>query len=129
MQHIIVLYLAEAERRRLYLPSGCASLFEFCTEYLKYSRSSAGRRIRVARCIARVPRMAALFGRGECDVTVLPAIAGVVTNENCSEIASWIKGRSLSEVEAFVARLHPERRIRDQVRQIFTMSTKPTTAP
>jgi hypothetical protein len=126
-QHRMVLYLAEVERRKLYLPRGYASLFEFCTEYLKYSRSSAGRRISAARCIARFPRMAALFRRGECDLTILSAIAGIVTKENSAEIAAWLKGRSLREVEAFVARRHPERKLRDQVRQIFVMSTKADT--
>jgi hypothetical protein len=77
-QHRIVLYLAEVERRKLYLPRGYGSLFEFCTDYLKYSHSSAGRRISAARCIAR---------------------------------------------------RQPERRIRDQVRQIFVMSTKPAAPP
>ncbi|UCF04986.1 MAG: hypothetical protein JSV33_13850, partial [bacterium] len=31
--------LAEIDRRRLYLPRGYGSLFEFCTGYLHYSRS------------------------------------------------------------------------------------------
>jgi hypothetical protein len=44
VQHRVVLCLAEVERRKLYLPRGYGSLFEFCTDYLKYSRSSAARR-------------------------------------------------------------------------------------
>ena len=62
VQRRIVLYLAEVERRRLYLPLAYGSLFEFCTDYLKYSRSSAARRINAARCIARC-RCA---GGGQC---------------------------------------------------------------
>lgn len=43
-EHRVVLYLAGVERRKRYLPRGYGSLFEFCTDYLKYSRSSTGRR-------------------------------------------------------------------------------------
>ncbi len=41
----VLRHLVEMERRRLYLPRGYSSLFEFCTQHLKYSRSAAGRRI------------------------------------------------------------------------------------
>ena len=43
VQVAILRHLNELERRRLYLPMGYASLFEFCTSRLCYSRSSAGR--------------------------------------------------------------------------------------
>ncbi len=121
-QRSIVCDLAEVERRRLYLPLAYGSLFEFCTDYLNYSHSTAARRIRAARCIARFPRMAGMFKREECDLTVLAAIAPVVTKENCAEIAQWLRGKSLREVEAFVQRRQPCRAVRDQVRQIFVMS-------
>jgi 5-methylcytosine-specific restriction endonuclease McrA len=71
--------------------------------------------------------MAELSRRSECDLTMLSAIAGIVTKENWAEIAEWFGGRSLREVEAFVARRQPERKSRDQVRQIFVMSTKVNT--
>ena len=121
-QRSIVCDLAEVERRRLYLPLAYGSLFEFCTDYLNYSHSTAARRIRAARCIVRFPRMAGMFRREECDLTVLAAIAPVVTKENCAEIAQWLRGKSLREVEAFVQRRQPCRAVRDQVRQIFVMS-------
>ncbi|HUV36435.1 MAG TPA: HNH endonuclease [Patescibacteria group bacterium] len=127
LQRRIVLDLAEVERRRLYLPRGYGSLFEFCTDYLHYSRSSAGRRISAARCIALFPRMAEMFERGECDLTVLAAIAGIVTKENCAEIVSWLRGKTLREVEAFAQRRQPGRAVRDQVRQIYVMSVKQDT--
>ncbi len=129
MQQRFVLYLAEVERRRLYLPLAYGSLFEFCTDYLKYSRSSATRRISDARCIARYPRMAELFRRGECELTVLATIAEVVTKDNCAEIAVWLTGRSLREVEAYVQRRQPERALRDRVRQIYVMSAQPAGEP
>ncbi len=55
------------------------------------------------------------------DLTVLAAIAGVVTKENCAEIAKWLRGKTLREVEAFAQRRQPGRAVRDQVRQIYVM--------
>ncbi len=64
---------------------------------------------------------------GECDLTVISIIGGVLTKENCAEVVSWLRGRSLREVEAFAARRQPGKPVRDQVRQIYVMSVKPDT--
>lgn len=49
--------LWEVERRRIYVPRGYPSLFDFCTGHLGYSKSAAIRRIRAARCIGRFPQV------------------------------------------------------------------------
>ena len=38
-----LLYLAEIDKRELYLPLGYPSLFEFCVSRLGYTRATAGR--------------------------------------------------------------------------------------
>jgi hypothetical protein len=45
----LLAHLAELDERRLYLDLGFTSLFAYCTEALGFCRSSAGRRIAVAR--------------------------------------------------------------------------------
>ena len=49
LQATILLYLAEIDRRRLYLPLGYGSLFDLCTSSLGYTRATAARRIASAR--------------------------------------------------------------------------------
>ncbi|UCF04727.1 MAG: hypothetical protein JSV33_12495, partial [bacterium] len=118
----ILCCLAEIDRRRLYLPRGYGSLFEFCTGYLHYSRSGAGRRIRAARCLAGFPQVADMLLSGEINLCVLSLVSGILTNENADEILSWIKGRSFREVELLVSRHRPERMLRDRVKPVCIMT-------
>ncbi|MCK5548518.1 MAG: hypothetical protein KAI64_05860, partial [Thermoplasmata archaeon] len=122
VQFEILKYLSEVDRRRLYLPRGYHSLFEFCTGYLKYSNSSAGRRIRAARCIEQFPRVGRMFLAGELDLTVIARIAHVLTKENADEVLAWIKGKPFRDVEIFASRNRPGRFLRDSVRPIFFMT-------
>jgi hypothetical protein len=104
---------------------GYGSLFEFCMEYLGYSRSSAGRRISAARCIDRFPPSAEPFRSGEVNLCALSMISGILTSENAGEILSWVRGRPFRDVEMLVARHRPEKIIRDRVKPVFVMKPAP----
>jgi 5-methylcytosine-specific restriction endonuclease McrA len=122
VQRNILIHLIEVDRRRLYLSMGYGSLFEFCTGYLKYSNSAAGRRIRAARCIGRFPRVADMFSTGEINLTAIAMISGILTRENAGEILDWVKGRPFRDVEMLVSRHRPERHLRDRVRPVCIMT-------
>ena len=51
----IIRHLAEVDRRRLYASEGFSSLFEYVTKKLGYSKTSAMRRISVARAAKNLP--------------------------------------------------------------------------
>ena len=72
----ILLYLSEVERRRLHLSLGYGTLFDFATRYLRYSASAAGRRIQVARCVARHPVLLEPLRAREVNLTTIALIAG-----------------------------------------------------
>jgi len=118
----ILYHLNEVEHRRLYLSMAYGSLFEFCMEYLGYSKSSAGRRIRAARCIDRFPGAAGLFRSGELNLCALSMISGILTEENAGEILVWIRRRPFRDVEMLVARHRPGQIIRDRVKPVFVMN-------
>ena len=111
----------EVERRRLYVPRGYASLYEFCMDFLEYSRSAAMRRIHAARCIEWFPHVAALLRSGGLTLTVAAMISPILTKENAGEIISYAKGRSTREVEMLVSRHRPEFMLRDRVRPVSLM--------
>ena len=111
----------EVERRRLYVPRGYATLYEFCTDTLKYSRSSAMRRIHAARCIERFPRIEALLLSGELTLSVVSLISRILTPENIDEILSSVRGKSSRDVEMLVSRHRPEQMLRDRVRAVCVM--------
>ena len=110
------------ERRRLYLPRGYSSLFEFCTGHLKYSSSAAGRRINAARCIERLPKVAKLLLSGRLSLTVVSMISKILTRENAAEIISSAVGRSTRDVEMLVSRHRPGRMERDRVKPVCIMT-------
>ena len=114
----------EVEQRRLYVPRGYASLYEFCTDVLKYSRSAAMRRIHAARCIDRFPQVAAMLSSGELSLTVVSIVSPILTDGNAGEIISYIKGRSTRDVEMLVSRHRPESTLRDRVRPVCLMVPK-----
>ncbi len=117
----ILRYLNEVERRRLYVPRGYASLYDFCTDYLAYSRSAAMRRIHTARCIERFPMVAEHLLSGELTLTAAAMISGILTEGNADEIISSARGRSTRDVEVLVARHRPSFMLRDRVRPVCVM--------
>jgi 5-methylcytosine-specific restriction endonuclease McrA len=117
----VLRHLIEMERRRLFLPRGYSSLFEFCTQHLKYSRSAAGRRIAAARTLAKFPSLEEYLLNGEINLYSLSLVSGILTEKNLKQVISGIRNRSTREVEALVAGFRPGRILKDRVRTVCVM--------
>jgi hypothetical protein len=117
----ILRHLIEMEKRRLYLPRGYSSLFEFCTQHLKYSRSAAGRRIASARALARFPALEKYLLNGEINLYSLSLASGIMTKNNIRQVISGIRNRSSREVETLVSGFRPGKVLRDRVRPVCVM--------
>ena len=115
---LVLLYLSEIDTRKLYLPMGYSSLFDFCTMHLRYTRATAARRIRSARAAAKYPEVLELLLSGEINITTLSMISDILDQDNHEEILSAIRGRSTRAVELLVSRHRPVNIIRDTVRPI-----------
>src|SRR5262249_42294215 len=63
-------YLAEVERRRLFLARGYASLFAFCVGELQYSDGEAHFRIQSMRLTKAVPAVREQIAAGRISLTV-----------------------------------------------------------
>ena len=118
----ILACLIEIDRRRLYLPRGYSSLFEFCVKHLGYSESTAGRRISIARCIRDFPRVYRLLASGRINLTNVAKITGIITPQNAERLLASIEGRSNREVEIIVSRHRPKSSIRDRVKPVYVMT-------
>jgi 5-methylcytosine-specific restriction endonuclease McrA len=124
----VLFHLREIDKRRLYLPLGYNSLFEFCTRHLGYSRSSAYRRIEAARCIGRFPEAAVMLLTGELNLSVLTLISGIITKVNIKDILSLVGGKSYRDAEVAVAMYKPiETKAWDRVKPVCVFEKK--TAP
>ena len=51
----LLAHLAEFDERRLYLPAGYPSMYEYCVRELRFSEDAAYKRIRSARAARRYP--------------------------------------------------------------------------
>ncbi len=111
-------HLIEIERRKLHLELGHSSMFDYCTRRLGYSESAAWRRIQCARCIDRFPELRALLESNDINLSTLAHVARVLTWENKDELLANIRGCSLVEVKAILARLEPRAAPRDVIRPL-----------
>ena len=114
----ILMFLDEIDRRRLYLTLGFGSLFDYSVRHLKYSASSAVRRIRTARCLRRFPEIVELLENGEVNLSTVSLVAEILTEENKSDLLTRIRNKSQRDVEALTASYRPPVALRDRVRPV-----------
>jgi 5-methylcytosine-specific restriction endonuclease McrA len=111
-------YLAELDRRRLYLEVGFSSTFAFLVDHLGYTRSAAFRRTTAARLVARFPVVLAHLGDGRLCLTTLVELRDVLEEDRLDEILDRAAGRSEEQVRELVAALRPRQAPMDLFRRL-----------
>jgi hypothetical protein len=95
--------LARAERLRIHIYFGCATLMEYLERRVGYSAHAARERIRVARSLAALPVTAAELAKGNLSFSTVRELSRVATPDT---EASWVdraKFKTCREVEEMVA--------------------------
>jgi hypothetical protein len=100
-------FIAETDRRQLFLRRGYSSLYDYCVRELGYSESQAMRRITTARCIEKFPDVFEFLKANEINLATISRVSKILTAENCGEVLESIRRKSLREVEAIVAEHEP----------------------
>ncbi len=122
----VLLHLIELDRRRTYLSLGFRSLFEYCTQHLKYSSSSAGRRIHTARCVARFPEIYELLVKGSVNLSTVSQVSAILNERNKDELLRGIQGKSQRQVERLISVFQPPSAYRDTVKPVrVAVAAKP----
>ena len=114
----LVAYIAEIDRRKLYLEHACSSMFAFCTERFGMSEAVAGRRIRAGRTTCRFPCILEMIARGELHLTAIHTLSAHLTEENHEEMLRRAKHRSTREIEKLVAELAPKPDVPSSIRKL-----------
>jgi hypothetical protein len=78
----LLAHLAEFDRRKLYGPLGCSSLFTYCTTRLRFSEESAYRRIHAARVSRKYPEALPMIADGRLQLSAIAALSVHLTDEN-----------------------------------------------
>ena len=100
----VLLHLREVERRRLYASRGFSSLFAYCVQELKYSESSAQRRIASMRLLREMPQIEEQIQTGELTLSVISQAQTFFKNENLTpekktEVLEKLENKSSREAE------------------------------
>ena len=104
----VIVYLAEVDRRRLYLEAACSSLYSFCIERLGYSEEAALKRTRVARLVLRLPELLGELTGGAIHLTGLFLLAKHLTEDNVAGLLGEARGKTRREIEQVLARRFPK---------------------
>lgn len=100
--HYILRYIAEIDRRRLYLKFAYSSLFDFLNKHYGYSPAAAMRRIDGARLLQEIPELAQKIEQGAINLTQAASIqsaARTAYKETLIKVDSSIKKNLLQKIE------------------------------
>jgi hypothetical protein len=104
----MVAYIAEIDRRKLYLEQAFPSMFAFCTKRFHMSEAVAARRIRAGRTTCRFPCIFGMIARGELHLSGVHQLATHLTEDNHKEVLRRAKHRSMREIEQLIAEISPK---------------------
>jgi hypothetical protein len=114
----LIAYIAEIDRRKLYLEHACSSMFTFCTERFGMSEAITHKRIRTGRAASRFPCILGMLARGEIHLTGVHLLASHLTEENHREVLRRAKHRTTREIEKLVAELAPTPDVPSVIRKL-----------
>ena len=102
LTEVILRYLAEVDRRKLYLKMAYPSIFEYLIKEIGYSAGSAQRRIDGARLLQRIPEVSSKIKAGSINlaqVSKLQMICRRVKKESGSPVQISIQKEVLKKLE------------------------------
>jgi hypothetical protein len=107
---LVLKYLREVEKRKLFVERGYSSLFAYCTGKLGYSEPEAMLRIQAMRLTRAVPEAGKKIEEGELSLSVAAKIQSAVKEapEKAKELVRELAGASKREAERRLAEVFPE---------------------
>jgi 5-methylcytosine-specific restriction endonuclease McrA len=124
----LLAHIAEVDARKLYVPTGYPSMFEYCVEELRLSEDAAYRRIRAARAARQFSVLFTEVAEGRLHLAAICLLAPHLTSENADEMIAAARGRKKHEIESWLAGRFPAldlREARDVVRPLATRPRLP----
>jgi len=117
-------YIAEIDRRKLYLEEALPSMFAFCTKRFHMSEAIAAKRIRAGRTAYGFPCIFGMIARGELHLSGVHQLAGHLTEDNHKEVLRRAKHRSMREIEQLIAEISPKPDVPASIRALPIKQTQ-----
>ena len=114
----LLAHIAEVDARKLYVPAGYPSMFEYCVDELRLSEDAAYRRIRAARAARQFPVLFTELTEGRLHLAAICLLAPHLTLENADDLIAAARRRKKSEIEIWLAGRFPAPEARALVRAL-----------
>ena len=116
--NLVLDHLREIQSRRLYARLGFSSMFEYCTQHLKYCNSGAQLRIDAMRLSLELPEIKESLEKGDLSLSVIGSFQKFVrhekqkdkkySREEKQELLKQVESKSRVEAEKVFAEISPE---------------------
>ncbi len=115
---LVVLHIAEVDRRRLHAHGAYSSTFDYCVRKLGLSEAATCQRIAVARKAREFPAMFDLLERGEIHLAGLSLLAKHLTPSNHQELLRAARRKSKRDIEKLLAERFPKPDVPERIRKL-----------
>jgi hypothetical protein len=100
----ILVLIAEADRRKMYLDEGYPSMYTWCIEFFHFSKDVAFKRIHAARAARDFPALFDAVAGGRLHLSAVRLIAPHLTLDNVDELIAAAAHRTCEDIEEMIAR-------------------------
>ena len=114
----LLAHIAETDARRLYLPAGYPSMYEYCVAELRLSEQAALKRIRAGRTARQFPAIFAALAAGRLHLSTVVLLTPYLTPDNADELLGAAAHRTKSEIERLIAQRFPRPDLPDRLQAI-----------
>ena len=116
---VLLAHIAEVEARRLYVPAGYPSMYEYCVRKLHFSEDGALKRIRVARRARLHPGLFAAIADGRISLSAALLLAPNLTSANVAELLEAATHKTCKQIHLLLAERFPQGPVATRVEPIF----------
>jgi hypothetical protein len=121
----LIAHIGEVDARRLHVPAGCPSIFEYCVRELNLTEAAAFKRIQVARSARDFPALFTALAQGQLNLTGVLLLGPHLSPGNADELILAAAGRSNSEIEALIASRFPRQDVPTKIQPLPVPAAKP----
>jgi hypothetical protein len=114
----LLAHVAEVDLRRLYVPAGYPSMFEYCVRELGFSEEVAYKRIQAARAARKFPALFGAVAGGRLHLTAIVLLAPHLTKENARELVESSTRKRKSEIVELLAMRFPRPDVPEVLREL-----------
>jgi hypothetical protein len=102
-----LIWLAEFDRRDLYLALGYASLWSYCLDGLHYDEGQVNLRTRTAHLLQRFPALVEPLRGHRLSMSTIVVLGRVIDESNAAELIEKASHKTKTEVETLVVSIRP----------------------